>query len=87
MSGSPSVHLRVFATWLAVYPLITVVLALARPVVSDAPLPVQTLVLTAVVVPTAVYVAVPTLLKFLTGGARSASTGATEAAPSQKECS
>ena len=66
MSSGPSTHLRAVATWLAVYPLITVVLALTRPLLGDAPLPVQTLVLTAVVVPVAVYGATPLLLRLLT---------------------
>jgi antibiotic biosynthesis monooxygenase (ABM) superfamily enzyme len=68
MSPRPGTHLRALATWLAVYPLITAVLALAEPLLRDAPLPVQTLVLTAVVVPIAVYAAVPLLLRLLTGG-------------------
>ena len=66
MPPRPGTHLRALATWLAVYPLITVVLALTRPLLGSAPLPVQTLVLTAVVVPVAVYGAVPLLLRLLT---------------------
>jgi antibiotic biosynthesis monooxygenase (ABM) superfamily enzyme len=65
MSG-PDTRVRAFATWLAVYPLITVVLVLSEPLLGNAPLPVQTLVLTAIVVPTAVYVAVPLVLRGLT---------------------
>jgi antibiotic biosynthesis monooxygenase (ABM) superfamily enzyme len=68
MSSRPGTHLRALATWLAVYPLITVVLALTRPLLGDAPLPVQTLVLTVVVVPVAVYGAAPLVLRLLTRG-------------------
>jgi antibiotic biosynthesis monooxygenase (ABM) superfamily enzyme len=65
---------------LAVYPLITGVLALTRPVLGGAPLPVQTLVLTAVVVPVAVYAAVPMLLRLLTGEVPVRPPGAHDAA-------
>lgn len=67
MSAHPSRRVRARATWLAVDPLVTVVLAVTRPVLDVAPLPLQTLVLTAVVVPVAVLWAVPLLLRLLTG--------------------
>ena len=69
MTLRPGTHLRVLATWLAVYPLITVVLALTEPWLGAAPLPLQTLALTGVVVPIAGYGAVPLLLRLLTGAA------------------
>ena len=85
MSTRPSTHLRALATWAAVYPLITVVLALTRPVLGNAPLPVQTLVLTAVVVPVAVYGAVPLLLRVMTGDVQVRPSGAHNAAGVQED--
>ncbi|MCX5195483.1 hypothetical protein OOK31_16490 [Streptomyces sp. NBC_00249] len=61
--AAPSVHRRALITWLAVYPTITVALALLRPVMQGVPLPVQTLVLTAIAIPLVVYLLVPALLK------------------------
>ena len=66
MTRTPGTHLRALVTWLAVYPLITTVLWLTGPLLDGAPLPLQTLVLTAVVVPLAVYGAVPLLLRMVT---------------------
>jgi antibiotic biosynthesis monooxygenase (ABM) superfamily enzyme len=57
-----SVHVRVVVTWLAIFPMAAIgmtVLAVAAP---SWPPVLKALVLTAVVVPTAVYVAVPRLL-------------------------
>lgn len=61
--GAPSVHRRALITWLAIYPSVTVVLALVGGATAGLPLPVRTLILTAIVVPTAVYVLVPALVK------------------------
>ncbi|MFC9292864.1 hypothetical protein ACFTWH_30035 [Streptomyces sp. NPDC057011] len=59
----PSIHRRALITWVAVYPTITIVLALLRPVLKDVPLVLQTLVLTAIAIPIVVYVLVPALMK------------------------
>lgn len=59
----PSVHRRALITWLAIYPTITAVLALVGGATAGLPLPVRTLILTAIVVPAAVYVLVPALVK------------------------
>lgn len=59
----PSVHRRALITWLAVYPTITLVFALIGPATASLPLALRTLVLTAIVVPIAAYVLVPTLLR------------------------
>ncbi|MEV1006466.1 hypothetical protein [Streptomyces sp. NPDC049881] len=61
--AAPSVHRRALITWLAVYPTITVALGLLGSVLGGLPLPLETLVLTAIVVPTAVYGLVPVLMK------------------------
>jgi antibiotic biosynthesis monooxygenase (ABM) superfamily enzyme len=57
------VHRRAFLTWVAVYPTITVALLLLRPVIGGLPVAVQTLVLTAVVVPPVIYYVLPALLR------------------------
>ncbi|MEE4418357.1 hypothetical protein [Streptomyces bugieae] len=59
----PSVHRRALITWLAVYPTITVVLGLLGPATAHLPLVLRTLILTAIVVPVAVYALVPLLMK------------------------
>ncbi|MGW7440854.1 hypothetical protein [Streptomyces sp. NPDC054849] len=61
--AAPSVHRRALITWLAVYPTITVALGLLGSVLGGLALPLQTLILTAIVVPLAVYVIVPALMK------------------------
>ncbi|MDI2127710.1 hypothetical protein [Yinghuangia seranimata] len=59
--GQPSVHRRAVLTWLAVYPTITVVLALVGPPTAALPLPVRTLILTGIVIPAVVYGIAPLL--------------------------
>ncbi|GIG21703.1 hypothetical protein Cch01nite_24270 [Cellulomonas chitinilytica] len=59
----PSVHRRALLTWVAVYPTITVALLLLRPLIHGLPVVLQTLVLTAVVVPPVVYVVIPALAR------------------------
>ncbi|MGW3827211.1 hypothetical protein ACWEAF_34170 [Streptomyces sp. NPDC005071] len=61
----PSAHRRAVITWLSVYPLITVVLTVLGPYVVTLPLPVETLILTAIIVPASVYVVVPALGRLL----------------------
>jgi uncharacterized protein len=54
-------------TWVAIYPALTVTLALFSPVIAPLPLPLRTLVLTVVLVPIMVYVLVPTVQRLLAG--------------------
>ncbi|MGI5349532.1 hypothetical protein ACQEU8_15220 [Streptomyces sp. CA-250714] len=61
--AAPSVHRRALITWLAVYPTITVALGLLGPATATMPLPLRTLILTAVVVPVSAYVLIPALFK------------------------
>jgi antibiotic biosynthesis monooxygenase (ABM) superfamily enzyme len=61
--SAPSVHVRVLATWLAVYPSITVAQLVSAPVLEPYAVPLRVLVITAVVVPLVVYVLVPRLLR------------------------
>ncbi|MEV6953045.1 hypothetical protein [Streptomyces sp. NPDC051183] len=59
----PSVHRRAFITWLAVYPTITLALALLGPAMGDLPLVLRTLILTAIVIPVVAYLLIPALMK------------------------
>ncbi|MBW9093704.1 hypothetical protein JNB62_08425 [Microbacterium jejuense] len=59
----PSVHVRALITWIAIFPLVSVGMLLLAPI-SDSWHPIlRALVLTAVVVPLAVYIVVPRLLR------------------------
>ena len=63
MSKPPSTHVRAAITWLAIFPLVAIGMLILAPI-SEAWNPVlRALVLTAVVVPLAVYVVVPRLMR------------------------
>ncbi|MFD9684600.1 hypothetical protein ACFXPX_01860 [Kitasatospora sp. NPDC059146] len=68
----PSVHRRAVLTWLAVYPTITTAFLLLGPHLGSLPVPLRTLVMTALVVPVVVYALMPLLLKAETRLARRA---------------
>ncbi|MEU9017102.1 hypothetical protein [Actinomadura sp. NPDC048394] len=59
----PSVHLRAAFTWLAVYLMIMATQILLGPLLGGLSLPVRTLVVTGLVVPTVVYALVPAILR------------------------
>jgi antibiotic biosynthesis monooxygenase (ABM) superfamily enzyme len=59
----PSVHVRAAATWLAIFPLVAIGMTALGVLVPTWPPVLKALVLTLLVVPTAVYFAVPRLLK------------------------
>lgn len=62
--AAPSVHVRAFITWLAIFPLVSIGMVLIGPF-SDSWHPVlRALVLTLVVVPVAVYLVVPRLFRW-----------------------
>lgn len=61
----PSVHLRAFATWLTIFPLVAIGMTLMAPVTGDWHPVLRALVLTAVVVPLAVYLIVPRVIALL----------------------
>ncbi|MDQ2669236.1 MAG: hypothetical protein M3Y31_01250 [Gemmatimonadota bacterium] len=61
--GLPSVHARAVITWLAIFPLVALGMAAMAPFTTEWHPVLRALVLTLVVVPLAVYVAVPRLLK------------------------
>lgn len=52
-------HKMALLTWAIVYPLITIILTTLEPVLSGIALPVRTLILTLLIVPILVYVAMP----------------------------
>ncbi|VXB92281.1 conserved hypothetical protein [Arthrobacter sp. 9V] len=58
----PSVHMRALITWLAIFPLVSVGMLLLGPVMEPLHPVLRALVLTAFVVPTAVYLVVPRLM-------------------------
>ncbi len=55
--------MKVLINWLAIYPLITLVLFVFGPLLNPIPLALRTFVITIVIVPVMVYVAVPLLEK------------------------
>ncbi|WP_420334376.1 hypothetical protein [Roseibium sp.] len=55
----PNRHKMALLTWLVVYPMITVLLAVLEPVLSNVAMPLRTLVLSLVMVPALVYGAMP----------------------------
>ncbi len=59
----PSTHVRVAITWLAVFPLVTAGPLVLMPLTTGWPMVLRALVLTLVVVPLAVYLVVPQLMK------------------------
>jgi antibiotic biosynthesis monooxygenase (ABM) superfamily enzyme len=59
----PSIHVRAFITWLAIYPLVLIVFFTVLPLMGSASPFLKVLVLTLLVIPTAVYLVVPNLMK------------------------
>ncbi|MFE4194947.1 hypothetical protein ACFRJ9_03695 [Paenarthrobacter sp. NPDC056912] len=57
----PSVHMRALITWLAIFPLVSIGMLLLGPIMEPWHPVLRALVLTAFVVPTAVYFVVPRL--------------------------
>jgi len=59
----PSIHVRAFITWLAIFPLVSLGFLTIVPAMGDAHPLLKVFVLTLVVVPLAVYLVVPNLMK------------------------
>ncbi|MGK9220001.1 MULTISPECIES: hypothetical protein [unclassified Microbacterium] len=59
----PSVHVRAVITWLAIFPLVTIGLYAIAPFSGTWPPVLRSLALTVVVVPLAVYLIVPQLMR------------------------
>ena len=64
-SGPPPLWQVALVTWVAIYPIITGLLWLFGPWLSGLPLPLQTLAVTAILVPMMTYVAMPRLMALL----------------------
>lgn len=58
---APSVHVRALITWLAIFPLVAIILTALGPFMESWHPVLRALVLTLIVVPTAVYLVVPRL--------------------------
>ncbi len=64
---TPNRHKLALLTWLIVYPLITLLIALLEPLLGGLALPLRTGVLTAIMVPALVYLAMPYATRRLRG--------------------
>lgn len=60
--GLVSVHIRALVTWISIFPMAMLGMFVGSLIIWTWPIPARALVLTAVVVPLAVYVLVPRLL-------------------------
>jgi antibiotic biosynthesis monooxygenase (ABM) superfamily enzyme len=58
-----SIHVRAFLTWLAIFPLVLLCFIFVLPHIEGAHPAVKVLVLTLIVIPLAVYLVVPNLMK------------------------
>ena len=58
----PSVHVRAFITWATIFPLVALGMSLMAPISADWHPVLRAFVLTAIIVPLAVYLIVPRLL-------------------------
>lgn len=63
MSTPPSIHVRAILTWLAIFPLVALGMIAIVPFSDDWHPVLRALVLTLVVVPLAVYLVVPALMR------------------------
>jgi antibiotic biosynthesis monooxygenase (ABM) superfamily enzyme len=59
----PSIHVRAIITWLAIFPLVSLGFVTIVPAMGDAHPLLKVFVLTLIVVPLAVYLVVPNLMK------------------------
>jgi antibiotic biosynthesis monooxygenase (ABM) superfamily enzyme len=58
-------HKMLLVIWLGIYPMITLLLSVLGPWLMEIPVPLRTLVLTLLLVPYMVYLAIPTLTRWL----------------------
>ncbi|ACL38714.1 conserved hypothetical protein [Pseudarthrobacter chlorophenolicus A6] len=63
LPAPPSVHVRAVITWLAIFPLVTLGMMASAPLTEGWHPVFKALALTVVVVPTAVYLVVPRMMK------------------------
>jgi antibiotic biosynthesis monooxygenase (ABM) superfamily enzyme len=62
-AATPSIHLRAAFTWAAVYAMIMLTQLLLGSSLGPLPMPLRTLALTGIVVPTVVYVLMPAIMR------------------------
>jgi antibiotic biosynthesis monooxygenase (ABM) superfamily enzyme len=62
MPAPPSVHVRALITWVAIFPLVALGMVALAPIFEPLHPVLRALILTAIVVPLAVYVVVPRLM-------------------------
>lgn len=55
----PPRYKRAIVIWIALYPAVVAALSMLRPVIGEWPIPLQALVLTTIIIPTAVWVLIP----------------------------
>lgn len=63
VAAPPSVHVRAVITWLAIFPLVAIGMMASAPLMETWHPVLRALALTLVVVPTAVYLVVPRMMK------------------------
>lgn len=61
----PPRYKRAIVIWIALYPAVVVALSVFRPVIGEWAIPLQALVLTAVIIPAAVWVLIPLVQRIL----------------------
>lgn len=71
----PSVHVRAIMTWIAIFPLVAIVMTAMAPFTEEWHPVLRALVLTAFVVPLAVYLVVPSLMGLYARGRRRRTRG------------
>jgi antibiotic biosynthesis monooxygenase (ABM) superfamily enzyme len=59
----PKRYKMALLVWLGLYPLLTALSYLTGPLLANAPIPVRTLVLSAILVPTMIFVLIPNIQK------------------------
>ena len=74
----PARYKLALVTWIGVYPVITILLTVLGPGTVTWPLPLRTLLLTAVMVPTLTWVVIPTLTRLFRGWLTPASAASDE---------
>lgn len=65
--GPPPRYKIAIVTWLGLYPMLTTLVLLLRPVLGDQPAPLQTLVISATLVPLMTYLVAPTMQRVFAG--------------------
>lgn len=61
----PPRYKQAIVSWLALYPVLTLLVFVLRPFVGELPLPVQTLIMTAILIPLMTWVLVPVMQRLL----------------------